>query len=88
MTLPTGSWLDARCASYIHSRVSILKFFNTPVICSILFTALGKVGEVKEVKELYRSAKIKFDSATVNSLLKAYSNSPEPLAGESLLIYT
>lgn len=47
---------------------------------SILFTALGEAGEVTEVKELYKKAKVKFDEPTINSMLNAYASSPDPLS--------
>lgn len=46
---------------------------------SILFTALGRAGEIKEVARLFEAANVTFDATTINSMLGAYASSEDPL---------
>jgi pentatricopeptide repeat protein len=46
---------------------------------SILFTALGRAGEIKEVARLFETANMTFDPTTINSMLGAYASSEDPL---------
>ena len=47
---------------------------------SILFTALGRAGEVEVVSRLFETANMTFDSTSINSMLQAYASSADPLA--------
>ena len=87
-TVTMNAFIQSLCRSEpsrIREAMEIVKAMINEGFCpddftySILFTALGEAGEVVEVKELYRKAKVKFDEPTVNSLLNAYASSPEPL---------
>ena len=87
-TVTINAFIQSLCRnepSRLREAMEIIKAMIHEGFCpddftySILFTALGEAGEVTEVKELYQNAKVKFDEPTVNSLLKAYAISPDPL---------